>query len=207
MSYFNKAKVAMVTNQLMTNKVTSPAVLEAFGSVDRHNFVEGDWQKVAYSDARIHMNDNRTLLAPDCLARMIQALDLKPSDKLMIVGCGTGYSIAITHSMCNKVVGVEADAELATKAANYISKNKIENVSILHGEYLAGAPADAAFSAILIDGAVEKCPKSLLDQLANNARLICIERTYNSISKVVMYENNSMQISRIELFDGFADFL
>jgi protein-L-isoaspartate(D-aspartate) O-methyltransferase len=207
MSYFSTARTAMVKNQIATNKVTDERILHSFHKIHRHDFVDGEWKNVAYSDARLPMIDNRTMLSPNLLARMIQALELKETSKVMVIGCGTGYSLAIIAPICLKVVGVEPNNILASKAASYIAKEELDNVSIVANEYFTGAPIDAPFHAILIDGAIESCPKNLTDQLAKDGRLICIERSGNSCSKVVMYQNVGSTIARLELFEGFGDFL
>ena len=205
MNYYHSARIAMVKNQLMTNKVSNQELLEIFEQIPRHEFVDGEWKSVAYSDARLPMSSNRTMLSPDLLARMIQALDIEATHKVLAVGCGTGYTLAILAQLCAKVVGVEADNALAAKAATWVTKNQLDNVSVVVAEYFRGAPDDAPYNAIIVEGSVASCPKNLLDQLAFDAKLVCIEKQGEGISKVTLYQNCHGVISRMEIFDGYGD--
>lgn len=207
MDYFEQARINMVNNQILPNKVTGEKLLTAFSEVPRHIFFEGKWQKVAYCDARLPLEKTRFLLSPEVFAKMVSSLQLQGKEKVLDIACGSGYSTAILSMVAGSVVAVENINSLALKAANNLVFMNINNIAIKEGELFKGAPENAPYDAIIINGAVNEVPKSLTDQLASNGKLIAIQKFSDSICKAVMVENFNNSISKRELFDCYADFL
>jgi protein-L-isoaspartate(D-aspartate) O-methyltransferase len=168
-------RTRMVDNQLRTTDVTNHAVLSAFLSVARELFVPAAKQELAYVDTDIELGGGRFVMEPSPLARMIQLADIKSSDRVLIVGAGTGYGAAIVARLSKSVVALEDNAELAAAAAATLDASGEANVEVVTGPLPGGAPSKAPFEVVIIEGAVDAVPPALLGQLAEGGRLIAVE--------------------------------
>ena len=172
---FDALRIKMVDGQLRTTDVTSHALLSAFLSVKREAFVPVAMQDLAYLDDDIDLGNGRYMMEPSPLARLIQLADVKQSDTVLVVGCGTGYGAAIVASIAAHVVALEDDAELAAKAKAALASIGISNAEVVTGSLTAGASSKSKFDVIIIEGAVDKVPEALTSQLAENGRLVAVE--------------------------------
>lgn len=154
----------MVASQLRPNNVTDTRLLAAMGTVPREAFLPDSRRAVAYADRPIPLTPSRALNPPMTTARLLDALKLTSGDRLLIVGAASGYSAAVAVDLCGSVVAVEEDATLIALA---------QGTAIVSAPLAAGAPDEAPFDAILIDGAVEAVPDGLVTQLAPGGRLAC----------------------------------
>lgn len=207
MEYFEIAKANMVKNQIMPNHVSDKRVLESFFEIDRHAFVDGDWQTIAYSDSRLPVSDTRTMLAPEVQARMIAALGLHGKERVLDVACGNGYSSAILSRLCKEVLAIENDAHLASKATNNLVFMNIKNVEVIQAELLAGDPKNAPFDCIIVNGALDNEPSNLISQLAKDGKLVYIHKISEHLCKVMLCQNFGHGVGRTELFDTFCESL
>lgn len=155
----------MVVSQLRPNGVTDTRLLAAMGDVPREDFLPEGRRAVAYADRPVPLAAGRGLNPPMTTARLFNALELGLDTRLLIVGAATGYSTAIAKALCASVTSVEDDSALIALAPT--------DVSITQGALADGAPDKAPFDAILIDGAVESIPDSLIAQLADDGRIAC----------------------------------
>jgi len=201
------ARQNMVTNQLMPNKISNERLLDVLAEVPKHQFLEGMWQTVAYTDAKIPISDSRTMLKPEEFALMVQSLKLTGDERVMDIGCGTGYSTHVLAHLCSQVLGIENDPHLATKALNSLTHLKVDNAVIINGELLSGDPKNAPFEAIFVNGCLAEEPKTLLSQLTVYGRLVCVMQLANGLKKAVLFENLGNTFSKTELFDATADLL
>jgi protein-L-isoaspartate(D-aspartate) O-methyltransferase len=154
---FELMRRAMVSNQLRTTSVDNPRVVDAMARVPREDFVPADRRDVAYTDIEIPLGNGRALNSPMATARLINEAGITASDHVLIVGSATGYAVAIAKLLAKSVVGLECESAIGT--------------SDVVGPLEAGAPDKGPFDVIIIDGAVEKVPTALIDQLAPGGRL------------------------------------
>jgi protein-L-isoaspartate(D-aspartate) O-methyltransferase len=206
MNFFQQARVNMVKNQVMTNKVFDEHIMHAMEQVPRHLFVDDSQYTIAYSDARIKVGGGRELLAPDVFARMVQAAEINENSKVLDVAVGYGYSTAIIAQLAGSVIGIESVTQFAAKAAELVAKWGGDKASLKQAGLLEGAPEAAPFDAIIVNGAIKQMPTNLLSQLQEGGRLIVIEEI-GGVKKVVKYTNINSNYSRSELFDAYADFI
>ncbi len=204
MDNFETARINMVKNQIMPNHVSGEAILTAFTHVPRHEFVEGNWQSMAYSDARLPVNENREILAPDVLARMINALMLTKKHVVLDVACSTGYTSAILAKLCKHVLALEMDADLHKKAKANLMKLGITNAELKQGKLMDGYLKEAPYDAILIAGCLNNAPNTLVSQLKINGKLVYIKRISEHLCKAMLAENLGNSFGEIELFDTFC---
>ena len=206
---------AMVDNQIRTFDVTDQRVLEAFDRVPREIFVEGSQAGLAYSDAALSVRGEgatrRAMLVPMVLARMLQGLDLLPTDRALVVAGGTGYAAALLATLCHSVVSVESDPVLAEAARRNVYVLGAGNVEAVQGSLAEGHAAGAPYHVILVCGALEQEPVKLLDQLAIGGRLVAIKQepglATRAVGKAVRYERGSGDLSSRVLLDATAPVL
>ncbi len=163
---FESLRHVMVSNQLRTVAVDDARVVAALRDVPREAFVPAERRELAYADLAVPLENGRALNTPMATARLINALGISPGDKVLVIGAATGYSAALVAHLGAQVTAVESDPALgATLEAN------VPAAKLVTGALNEGASASAPFDAILIDGAIEELPQSLIDQLAADGRL------------------------------------
>jgi protein-L-isoaspartate(D-aspartate) O-methyltransferase len=201
---FVQARRAMVDSQVRVNDVTDAALIAAMLAVPREAFVPEARANLAYIDDDLCVLEAaagkpaRYLMEPMVLARMIQALELKPDSKVLDVGCATGYSSAVLSRVAGEVVALEADASLAAIAKRELRGAKVEVVS---GAVTAGWPSGAPYDAILVGGAIEEIPESLTRQLRDGGRLAAVIRN-GGAARAMLYVRTGTHGSARRLFDA-----
>jgi protein-L-isoaspartate(D-aspartate) O-methyltransferase len=195
------ARRNMVESQLRPNKVTDPAVLDALAAVPRELYVPEQLQGVAYVDEDVPLGRGRFLMEPMILARLVQLAKVRPSDVALVVGSGSGYGAAVLSRLASRVVALESDRELAQRSARILQRQGIANVSIVEGPLAAGAPQLAPFDVILFDGSVDAVPSSILEQLAENGRLVAVV-AHGGVGRAVFTTRSGGVVARRIEFDA-----
>lgn len=174
MTDFAARRTMMVDTQVRPNDVTKFPVIQAMLAIPREEFVPAARRPVAYSGENLDLGNGRVLLEPRTLAKMVDALDIQPTDLVLDIACGYGYSSAIVACLAEAVVAVEDDEALAAEVEQRLAAAEIFNVAVLAGDLAAGVPGQGPYDAILIGGAVEEVPQPLLDQLKEGGRIAAI---------------------------------
>lgn len=164
---FQALRRAMVSNQLRPNKVTDAAVLAAMGDVPRELFVGADQAGVAYRDTTVSLGAGRSLNPPIATGRLLDAAKPVAGERVLLVGAATGYVAALLVAMGCTVTALEEDQALAARAAAGPA-----GATIVTGPLVAGWPSAAPYDLVYIDGCVEAIPAALVEQLADNGRLV-----------------------------------
>ena len=171
---YAQARRLMVDGQLRTFDVNDITVLDAFDSVPRERFAPPGREGFAYSDQPLKLlaaeGGTRVMPAPAVLARMIQALKIKPGLRVLDVATGHGYAAALLEQLGARVVALESDPALAAAARERLGPG----VQVVDGPLADGAAAEGPYHAILIEGRVETRPQGLLDRLTDDGRLVCV---------------------------------
>lgn len=173
MSSFAAARQHMVDGQIRTSDVTDTRILAAMLSLPREAFVPESQRPLAYLDLDIALADapGRYLVKPVIIARLLQAVDLRESDRVLVVGCASGYSAAVAAKVAAEVVATESDPALAAQAKATLAELGITNVRVEHAAAADGFPAGAPYDVIVFDGATEVEPEALYRQLGESGRL------------------------------------
>jgi protein-L-isoaspartate(D-aspartate) O-methyltransferase len=209
MTDFAQARRMMVEGQIRTNDVTDLRVLAAFGEVPRERFVPLRWQPIAYLDRDVPVQETgvvRYLLKPMVLAKLIQAGEIGEGERVLDVGCATGYSSAILAKLTQTVVALEEDASLAETATRTLAAIGADNVKVVTNSLAAGWPHEALYHVILLNGSTEVPPQVLLDQLAHGGRLVAVVGRA-PIGRGTVYRRSGAHVSAHPAFDAVAPLL
>jgi protein-L-isoaspartate(D-aspartate) O-methyltransferase len=170
----NQARFNMIEQQIRPWEVLDPQVLELLTVVRREDFVPLAHKALAFVDMEIPLGHGQVMLAPRVQARMVQDLAVQKTDKVLEIGAGTGFTTALLAHQGARVLGLEANAELAAQANANLQKAGVSNAQVRHADGSQGAAGEGPFDAILLSGSVAEVPQHLLDQLAVGGRLIAI---------------------------------
>lgn len=196
---------AMVDGQVRTADVTDRPLIRAMLDVPREDFVPAAQAELAYLDLDLPVGGGgRRLLKPMMLAKMLQALDLKSADRVLDVGCATGYAAALLARLSGSVLALEEEPALVAQARSNLSG--LGNVAVREGPLRDGHAAGGPYDAILVEGAVEIDPESLCGQLADGGRLICI-RGDGPAAKATLYTRSAADLTSRPVFDAFGPVL
>ena len=191
----------MVDGQVRTTDVTSLPLLDALLSVPREEFVPAAKKSLAYIDEDLEIAPGRYLMEPSPFARIVQLAEIQPGDFVLDIGAGTGYSSAVLSKIAGSVVALEQDAALAEKAQSVLSALGYDTVAVVKGPLTAGYPAQAPYDVIVIEGAVERIPQILFDQLKEGGRLVAVEGFGNS-GVVHIYVKHGSSVSARRAFNA-----
>ena len=196
----------MVAAQLLPNDVTDARIRDAMLRIPRERFVPSSYLPVAYAERCIPLDGTRTLLDPRTLAKLLQLAEINPEDRVLDVGCGTGYSTAILSMLAAEIIGLEESKSLADRAGENLQALGIANASIVTGKLAQGCPQRAPFDVIFVNGAVHNVPEELLTQLDDNGRLVVIKRE-GSAGHGMIYLRHQNAIGERSAFDAIVPFL
>lgn len=163
---------SMVDTQIVAGGVTDPAVVAAMRRVPRHRFMPESHAKDAYKDFPLSIGYGQTISQPFIVAYMTQALKLKPEEKVLEIGTGSGYQAAILAELVSKVFTIEIVEPLAAEAKKTLAELGYDNVIVRAGDGYQGWPDESPFDAIILTAAPNHIPEPLLEQLAIGGRLI-----------------------------------
>jgi protein-L-isoaspartate(D-aspartate) O-methyltransferase len=176
MSGFTIARQKMVDGQVRPSDVTDFRIIDAMLAVPREAFVPPGQQAMAYLDIDLDVSaggsEKRYLIKPVVTAKMLQAAEIKDTDRALVVGCATGYSAAIVAKLAAQVTATEGDASLAAKAKDVLARLGFANVTVRSAAAAEGDPANAPYDVIVLNGATEITPIGLYRQLRNGGRLV-----------------------------------
>ena len=198
---FGLARRNMVESQIRPNKVTDPRLIDAIAAVQRERFAPAALRSVAYVDEDIPLGNRRYLMEPMIFARLLQAAGVQPSDLVLDVGCGSGYSTAVLARLAEMVVALESDAELARLAGATLTELSVDNAVVLQGPLADGMAKQAPYDLIFIGGAVLRVPDALLRQMAEGGRLVTVIGS-NGVGQATLLRKTDGTISRQQLFDA-----
>ncbi len=210
---FQAMRDSMIDSQLRPSGVNDRDVIRAMASVPREEFVPETRASVAYGDRSVPLGNGRFLAPPVALGRLLTVAEIERSDKVLIIGAGTGYSAAVMALISGPVTALESDGDLLAAARPRMAGGAFSSASAIQlvaGDLAVGHEADAPYDLILIDGAVEEVPDEIAAQLAEGGRLVCglavdgltrlaIARKRGGVVRPVPFEDNEMPV-----LPGFA---
>lgn len=202
MTEYEAARIAMVDRQVRPSDVTSFPIIDAMLSVPRERFVPAALRPVCYSGGDLALG-GRTLLDPRVFSKMIDAADIGPSDLVLDLGCGMGYSTAVIARLAAAVVAVESEEGLAKQAAATLSELEADTAMVECRPLAEGAPDAAPYNVIFINGGIEVLPEALVAQLREGGRIVGIE-LQGELGRACVWTKGPGGLAKRRAFDATA---
>ena len=162
----------MVQEQLMPRGIKDQKVLNAFYRIERHKFIPEDLRNSAYADFPVPIGEGQTISQPYIVALMTEYLGLTGKEKVLEIGTGSGYQTAILSELAGEIYSVERFEVLAVRAQAILNELGYKNIKVKAGDGTLGWEEAAPFDRIIITAASPKIPLPLIEQLADNGKLI-----------------------------------
>jgi protein-L-isoaspartate(D-aspartate) O-methyltransferase len=205
MTEFTAARSNMIESQVRPNGITDRRIIAAMEQIAREDFVPESRRAIAYVDEDVPLSPSdpsrgpRALIEVMAFARMLQNVAIKPVDKVLIVGAGTGYGAAVVSALAGKVFALECDPGLAAEAQHNLLA--LSNVSVFEGDLDAGLKGEQPFDVIIMEGRVGEVPKVLLDQLAHEGRLVAVVGE-TEMAQACVYTKSGAAVAVRKAFDA-----
>jgi protein-L-isoaspartate(D-aspartate) O-methyltransferase len=170
--------------------------------VPREAFVPAKLTSLAYIDEDIQLSEAangqgpRYLMEPSPFAKLVQLAEVRPSDFVLDVGAGSGYSSAVFSRLASSVIALESDTVLAGLAASTLSRLGYDNVVVVQGELPEGFASEAPYDVIFIGGCIEQLPESFQNQLKEGGRLVTVEGRGNAGKAMLYLKSNGIVTGR-----------
>jgi protein-L-isoaspartate(D-aspartate) O-methyltransferase len=152
--------------------VRDPRVIEALRVIPRDRFVPSGWVELANVDEPVPIGYQQVTTQPSLVARMVEALELSGDEQVLEIGTGLGYQAAILGALARQVYSIERLPDLAAQARGNLTQAGIANVVVVVGDGTLGLPSHAPYEAIVVAAASPSVPPALVEQLAEDGRLI-----------------------------------
>ncbi|MFN2587812.1 MAG: protein-L-isoaspartate(D-aspartate) O-methyltransferase [Actinomycetota bacterium] len=172
-------------------------IADAFTEVDRAGFVPPGSTDV-YRDRPVPIPEGQTTSQPSLIARMIEALDPRPDDRVLEVGTGYGYQTALLAKLCREVVSIERWESLAEQARKNLAAAGTQNADVIVGDGWKGCRARAPFDGIVVAAAATEVPSAYHEQLADGGRLVIPVKRRGS-DEVTLYVKGDAELEAVRL--------
>ena len=188
----------MVEKQIEKRGVKDPRVLKVMRDIPRHLFIPPHLEKIAYNDGPLPIGEGQTISQPYIVALMTELLELKGDEKILEIGTGSGYQVAVLSALASEVFSIEIVKNLMDSAAVRLDKLGYKNVTTRWGDGYKGWSDQAPFDGIIVTAAPDKIPQPLIDQLKTGGRLVVPVGTRHQELKVITKnEDGSIQSKNI----------
>jgi protein-L-isoaspartate(D-aspartate) O-methyltransferase len=184
---------------MLRNKAVPVKVLSAMEQVPRDMFVEGHFKTHALEDMALPIDAGQTISQPSVVARMTDALDIGPRDKVLEIGTGSGYQAAILSHLARRVYSIERHRILSIKARGRIEALKLQNVVITTADGSLGMADQAPFDRILLTAAAEDPPANLLEQLRMGGIMVLPVGQAEAVQSLIKVEKTPEGLNYTEL--------
>lgn len=171
---FEQARFNMVEQQVRPWEVIDSRVLSVMSSLPREKFVPAEFTGLAYADIEVPLAHDEHMLKPTIVGRILQSLNIKPTDRILEIGTGSGYLTACLASLGKHVTSIDIHEDLSTQAGDNLLAAGIDNVDLLVGDALETIPSRAPFDVIAVTGSIADCQNILPRELSDGGRLFVI---------------------------------
>lgn len=202
-----KARENMIKGQIMPEGVNDPKILQIFSQINREDFIDDSFKDVAYCDQHLKLSDNRYLLSPVLLAKMVSYSSINKNSKVLDIYSGTGYSTCVISNLCEQVISIEPDKELSSKANKILKSNGVKNTILLNEPISNCVKQGDKFDAIFINGMINENPEQLYDLLSDNGEIIFVKKGKKSIGVITLIKKKGDNFDVIEKDYSDAPFL
>jgi len=168
------ARFNMIEQQIRTWEVLDPVVLDLLGEVHREDFVDASQLGLAFADVELPIGFGQTMLSPKIEGRILQALNIKRTDKVLVVGTGSGYLTALIAKLAKHVDSIEIIPELSKQAEVRLQKQNIHNVTLYVADAFTGYTTDKTYDVIVFTGSLQLHPSAAEAMLNIGGRMFAV---------------------------------
>lgn len=192
-------RTQMVRKDIQGRGVKDPKVLEAMGKIPRHLFVDESFKEKAYADHPLPIGEGQTISQPYVVALMTEALRLRPEDRVLEIGTGSGYQAAVLADIVKEVYTIEIRKPLAELASKRLWELGYKNIQVRCADGYFGWEEVAPFDAVMVTAASNHIPPALLKQLKEGGRLIIPvgSTTFHQTLTLVTKEKGDLQVEQL----------
>lgn len=202
MTDFANARRIMVDNQLRTSGITDRRLLAAMGEVPRELFVPPARRELAYIDGAQPLNALRKLGPPAPFAKLVQLAAIEHTDRVLDLGCGTGYSSVVLARLAAEVIAVDDDATLVAKAREALAAAGAANVTLVDGALATAGKSRSPYDVIVLEGVVAEVPDALFAQLKPQGRLVALIAAEGQVPVAHLFAKSGKGIAARADFDA-----
>ncbi|MDX5338373.1 MAG: protein-L-isoaspartate(D-aspartate) O-methyltransferase [Cyclobacteriaceae bacterium] len=201
-TYLHKGKRRALVQEIKSKGIKSERVLEAINTLPRHFFFDSALISHAYEDKAFPIGEGQTISQPYTVAFQTELLDIKPGDKVLEIGTGSGYQASILHLLGAEVYTIEYQKKLFEKTQKFLARLGIE-MNLFYGDGTGGLPQHAPFDKIIVTAGAPVVPEALIQQLKVGGVLVIPVGDRKRQTMVKITKKSSKEIQREE-FEGFA---
>lgn len=191
----------MIDSQIRPNGITDGRIIQAMAALPRELFVPESRRVVAYMDEDIDIGSGRSLMEPMALAKLVQLAEIDPDEKVLHIGCGTGYASALLARLCQSVIAIDADQAFVDAATANLAALQIDNAKAHKAAHADGWKAAEPYDAIVLDGRVPTVPDALLQQLQDGGRLVAVVGDH-AVATATVFTRHDGAISSMPAFEA-----
>jgi len=196
---FEAARLRMVRIQIEDRGVTDPGVLRAMRKVPRHLFIPKEYSDQAYEDYPLPIGYNQTISQPYIVAFMTEVVRPTIKKKALEIGTGSGYQAAVLAEIISHVYSIEIVPELALESNERLQKLGYRNITVKYGDGYLGWPEHAPFDIIIVTAAADQIPAPLVEQLAENGRLVIPVGEPMAVQELIQIEKKNGKLVKSRL--------
>jgi protein-L-isoaspartate(D-aspartate) O-methyltransferase len=192
-----------LVEQLRDKGITDERVLKAMTYVPRHYFLDPGFDKVAYEDRAFPISEKQTISQPYTVAYQTQLLEVKPFDKVLEIGTGSGYQAMILAEMGAQVYTIERHKKLYDELRHFVLRGKYPNIKYFYGDGFEGLPTFAPFDKVIVTAAPPEIPPKLIEQLKVGGKMVVPvgEGQVQRMMRLTKLQDGTVQE---EVFDNFS---
>lgn len=203
---FATARNLMVDGQVRPNKVTDRRIIDAMRRIPREHFLPPALAPLAYSDDDVALPGGRFLTEPMVIARLIQTMDVRAGERVLVVAAGTGYAAALLAASGATITALEEDPTMLAIAGPALAEHA-PGVALVSGPLAEGWKQAAPYDVILIDGAVAAVPDAIAAQLTASGRLVTVIAAAGRTGQAVLGEPSAGALRLAAVFDATTKML
>jgi protein-L-isoaspartate(D-aspartate) O-methyltransferase len=204
LSNIAQARFNMIEQQIRPWNVLDTHILALLAEVPREDFVPAAQQALAFADLEIPLGHGEHMLAPRMEARLLQDLQVQPTDRVLEIGTGSGYMTALLARRSASVLSLEVQPELAALARTHLQRAGIQNAQVRVADGAQALKSEGPFDAIMLSGSVAEVPQHLLDLLAVGGRLIAVVGDEPIMCATLVKRAGPTEFSSTKLWDANA---
>ena len=202
-NYRHKGMRKQLVDLLRKKGISDERLLHAILHVPRHFFLDSAFDKVAYEDKAFPIAEGQTISQPYTVAYQTELLGVKPYEKILEIGTGSGYQSMILAEMSAQVYTIERQKKLFEEHRNFILRSKYPNIKYFFGDGYEGLPTFAPFDKIIVTAAAPYIPPKLVDQLKPGGKMV-IPVGEGSVQRMVRLTKEENGRTKEEVFDNFS---